>query len=190
MAEYFIARQPIFNAKLKLHAYELLFRNSKTNRAPEAIADNHATADVLTTSTEIGLDRLVGDRLAFINVPHRFLQEPDLMPIEPDRAVLEILETVDIDEAALEGMRVLREQGFSLALDDFIYDESYDAALPLIDTIKLDVQAIVPEDWDKHISQLKSSGCKLRRSRPTTNSKDWLRWAVTFFRAISLPNHK
>jgi hypothetical protein len=64
--EKFIARQPIFDEKLKLFAYELLFRSSPENCfRPQ----KEASSGVIVDSTMLfDLQMLTGNAKAFINV--------------------------------------------------------------------------------------------------------------------------
>ena len=53
--------------------------------------------------------------------------------------VLELLETVDIDEDVIARCRQLKEKGFRLALDDFEYSPVYKSLFPIVEIIKFDV---------------------------------------------------
>ncbi|WOJ98130.1 EAL domain-containing protein [Congregibacter brevis] len=171
MSDFFIARQPIFDQNLKLFAYELLFRNSDTGAAPQDLDDDLATAQVLSISEEVGLEELVGDRPAFVNLPRRFLSEPELLPFEPDNVVLEVLEHVEIDDAVIGGMQVLGERGYTLALDDFVYDSRFDAALAHVAIVKLEIPDIPPENWNAEVSRLKDLGVKVLAEKVETNEE-------------------
>ena len=171
MTEYFIARQPIFDRQLKLYAYELLFRSSRVNAAPVDVDGETATAQVLSTSSDIGLERLVGRHHAFINLPQRFLDEPELLPLPPEQLVLEILETVDLDGERLDALRWLDEQGYTLALDDFVYDARFEEVLPLVEIVKMEVPAIPPDEWASEIARLKSYGCRVLAEKVETEDE-------------------
>ncbi len=172
MPEYFIGRQPILDQDLKLHAYELLFRSGEKNFAPGSFNDDSATSQVIITAfTEIGLENLVGNRLAFVNTPYKFLCDPDLLPMQPEQVVLEVLENVTIDENSIKGMKTLVERGFTLALDDFLYSSQYDEVMPLIDTIKLDITTIERSKWAETIGQLRKFGCKILAEKVETEDE-------------------
>lgn len=172
MSEYFIGRQPILDQDLNLYAYELLFRNGEKNFAPGSFDDDAATSQVIITAfTEVGLENLVGDRLAFVNTPYKFLCNPDLLPMQPDQVVLEILENVIIDEESTKGIKALVERGFTLALDDFIYSSQYDEILPLIDLIKLDITQIARPEWQETIVKLRAYGCEILAEKVETEDE-------------------
>ncbi len=162
MSDFFIGRQPILDRNLKLYAYELLFRNGNKNYHPGETDDDTATSQVIITAfTEIGLDKLVKDKLTFVNIPYKFITNPELLPMEPEQVVLEILENVVIDRHSIEGIKAISERGFTLALDDFVYSDKYDSILPFIDIVKLDITQFEREEWSKQINNLRSFGCKI-----------------------------
>jgi len=72
MHEKFIARQPIFDDKLKLFAYELLFRSSSENVFRPYKA---ASETLIVDSTSLfGLQSLTGHAKAFVNLDFLALQ--------------------------------------------------------------------------------------------------------------------
>jgi EAL and modified HD-GYP domain-containing signal transduction protein len=92
MYEKFIARQPIFDEKLKLFAYELLFRGSPENSfRPQ----REASSSLIVDSTMLfDLQMLTGNAKAFINLDLSSLQRGAARLLPPGRVVIEILETI------------------------------------------------------------------------------------------------
>ena len=144
----FLARQPIYDAARKIHGYELLFRRADTGEAD--IRDGTvATAQVLVnTVIDIGVDKVAGQELIFINCTRDILMSEPIIP--PDRCVLEVLEDVDLDELLLKRIQALRGRGYRIALDDFTLGGKLAPALPLADYIKLDVLALTPAELKRH----------------------------------------
>jgi len=145
MQEIFIGRQAILDRSMRVYAYELLYREGNTRNAPQLDGDQASSQVILNAFMEIGLERIAGRQRVFINLTRSFLV--DLPPIlfEKDRVVLEVLEDVEIDERLIEGIAELASRGFTLALDDFEFQPKWDAFLPYIDIIKVEVPAL---DWD------------------------------------------
>lgn len=167
-SHFFLARQPILDRDLKLFAYELLFRVSSENTAPGVIDGVSATAQVLTHAMEIGLERLSRGHLAFINLPREFLVDPTLLPIDPVRVMLEILEDVIPDEDVVAGVQSLRASGFKVALDDVVDSAAWGDLLPFVDTVKIDIQAMVADNWSQEIGRIKAYGCKVLAEKVET----------------------
>jgi EAL and modified HD-GYP domain-containing signal transduction protein len=134
----FIARQPIFNHKLNVVGYELLFRGQ--GYAAGALIDDaeRATATVvLNTLTELDMDRIVAGKTAWINVSREFLLGDLIQAVPPSVVGLEIHETEEFDNEMVEGLRELKQAGYKLALDDFRYRDGSDEVLDLFDVVKL-----------------------------------------------------
>src|SRR4029453_15949803 len=89
---------------------------------------------------EFGLDALVGARACFINVTREFLVGELPVPFDANQAVLEIVETVDVDDDVVAGGEELGGRGFTIALDDYTPGQ-HDRLLPLTTYVKIDLSA-------------------------------------------------
>ena len=137
--DLFVARQPIFTERLKVHGYELLFRSGAENVFPN-VDGNIAAADLIgNVIGTFGLDTLTGGRLAFVNFTRNMLVGEYYRLLPPERMVNELLEDVEPDEDVIEASKRLRDAGYTLALDDVVrFDENYVPLFDLADIIKVD----------------------------------------------------
>jgi c-di-GMP-related signal transduction protein len=134
-----VGRQPIFDMTGDVVAYELLFRGSKDS-ATASRRDAYATSEVVVnTFTEFGIEEVVGDRLCFINLTRDFLVGDLGLPFGPQNVVLEVLETVEVDDDVVAGVGALVAQGYAIALDDFVWGSGHERLLPFASYVKLDL---------------------------------------------------
>jgi c-di-GMP-related signal transduction protein len=140
LMDIFIARQPIFNIHKKLFAYELLYRGTKTSNLDNA-SGNKATTSVLSSAflTE-GIDKISGVRPCFINFTRDLLLQNLPASFPKALIVVEILEDVPPSPEIVKICRKLRTDGYSIALDDFVYDPSLDPLISIADIIKIDLR--------------------------------------------------
>lgn len=140
MSQYFVGRQPIFDRSLNSIGYELLFRASANTIVAGPLDGDMATSRVLTNAiAEFGLDSLVGEKLAFFNMTEKFLCNPELISfLPPDRVILEILEDIPVTDKVVAGATKLVRDGYSVALDDFIYTPEQQPLLKLAKLVKYD----------------------------------------------------
>ena len=137
--DIFVGRQPILGPNLKTIGYEVLYRNCEVDQA-NFVDDSMATATVLlNTYLDIGLEHVVGSHLAFLNIPQPFLLEKYCEALPKNRVVLEILESVEPTARVVEALTSLSRQGYTLALDDFVFHERYHQFLELADIVKVEV---------------------------------------------------
>ncbi len=168
MSQCFIARQPIYNHKLDVHGYELLFRASDSDHA-EFTDGERATSQLLINALmEIGLPRLVGNHPAFINLTERFIIEGLPSAMAPEQVVLEVLEDVLPGSELLAALQELKQAGYTIALDDFEYDDSKRPLVALADLIKLDVLSLGPHKLKRHVATLKAFNIPLLAEKVET----------------------
>jgi len=159
--DIFLGRQPILDRDQRIVAYELLFRAGNT--AGVTVTDDmQATASVIHHAfSEMGVQTVLGTQQGFINVSADMLLS-DLVELLPrTQVVLELLETIHITDAVIERCRDLKQQGFTLALDDFVFDESYRPLLALVDIVKVDLLLHSPDELRSAVTQLKQWPVKL-----------------------------
>ncbi|MCO6439814.1 MAG: HDOD domain-containing protein [Nitrococcus mobilis] len=146
MHETFLGRQPIFDRNLEVYGYELLFRHADAPNAHIADGDRATSEVILNTFTVFGLDELVGNRLAFINMTRSFVANHGNLPLPTDRVILEILENISPEPAIIAGLELLRATGYRIALDDFVYDPALRPLLQRADLVKLEIPRLtLPE---------------------------------------------
>ena len=150
----YVARQPIFDQQLRVCGYELLYRRSENNIF-ENVDDSLATADVIHNAYLVfNLRELTEGTRAFINFPQTLIEGevPSLLPRQS--LVIEVLEHVEPTEKVLQSLRSLRRQGYTIALDDFVFEEKYHPLIGLADIIKIDYQATPVDQQQKLIDAL------------------------------------
>ncbi len=134
-----VGRQPIFDMRGDVVAYELLFRGS-IDAVAAGRQDTYATSTVMINAfTEFGIREVAGDRLCFINLTREFLTGRLALPFGPEQVVLEVLETVEIDDEVLAGITALSEAGYRIALDDFVWGAGHEVLFGLASYVKLDL---------------------------------------------------
>ena len=155
MDNVFVARQPIIDRNKKRLGYELLYRSSASNSADISDSYNASSHVIFNSFMEIGVDNLVGDSLAFINITEDIILDETYKLMFNKKVVLELLEEIPPSAEIIEGVKRLKNQGYRIALDNFKYSPGYDELLPLIDFIKLDALELGDEGLLRELRYLK-----------------------------------
>jgi EAL and modified HD-GYP domain-containing signal transduction protein len=167
-----VARQPIFNSRLEVIAYELLYRNMVS--ATGAVFPDGAVATsrvVVATVAEIGLEKLCGQAVVHVNLPRELIVDPIALPLAPANTVLEVLETVRSDPAVLAGIGVLRQQGFRIALDDYESAHHDEGLVQLADIVKIDLLHEPAERLAQTVGALLQRGVELIAEKVETREQ-------------------
>ncbi|WP_438447681.1 EAL and HDOD domain-containing protein [Gorillibacterium sp. sgz5001074] len=140
--EVYAARQPIFDRKMNVYGYELLYRKS-TNNFYEGTDDDQATAELLhNVFLVLQPHDLTGGTRAFINFSEGLLRKEIPLLLPKDQIVVEILERVQPNQDVLRACMELKMKGYLLALDDFVFQEDYLPLVQLADMIKVEYASI------------------------------------------------
>jgi EAL and modified HD-GYP domain-containing signal transduction protein len=157
--DFFLARQPILGRDERLVAYELLFR-AAGEHVDARLTDGAAaaTAAVISHASQLGMEQVVGEQLAFVNVDEVVLMSDFVRFLPADKVILEILETVKPTEPLIARVNELKELGFKFALDDVVVHSADVGKLAeLVDIIKVDVQGVAPNKLAALAASLRSS---------------------------------
>ena len=145
--EFFLARQPILGRDQNLFAYELLFRAAGEHEDANITDSAAATAAVISHASQLGMEQVVGEQMAFVNVDEFVLLSDFVGFLSPHKVILEILETVKPTPRLLARVVELKRLGFKFALDDVIaFSPDVDSLVALVDIIKIDIQGVAPAE--------------------------------------------
>ncbi|MBI5546121.1 MAG: HDOD domain-containing protein [Deltaproteobacteria bacterium] len=135
----FLARQPIFDPQSAVYAYELLFRSAADKNWFTGQDPDQASGKVIHSSVlDFDWESLTGGRRAFVNLTRQGLLAGWVKVLPPEKAVVEVLETVAPDPEVIAACAELKRAGYLLALDDFVYAPEYEPLLALADFVKID----------------------------------------------------
>lgn len=174
LSSIILARQPIFDRQYNIHAYELLFRNNQTS--PSADLDYYS-GDIATTRVinysflELGIERVIGSHIAFVNLTRNFILSDDPIPFGGERVVLEVLENIKVDEELINAVKKLALRGYHIALDDFIFHESLRPLIELASIIKVDILALSESELRHHVTLLREFPVKLLAEKVETKAQ-------------------
>ena len=184
LAQYqdvFVGRQPILGPTLNTIGYEILYRNCDVGQAIFT-DETVATATVLlNTYLDIGLEHVVGSHLAFVNIPKQFILERYCEALPKNRVVLEILENVEPTPEVLEALNSLSMQGYTIALDDFVYNDRFKPFLDIANIVKIDVLGKSKEQIQQEVAPLQNSRFRLLAEKVETREMYELCKTLGFF---------
>ena len=164
----FVARQPIFDKFQKVIAYELLFRKSSNNFYEGSDADE-ATMNVISDGfLLIGMESLTGGKKAFINFTDTLLKSEIVSTLPKDIVVVEILEDVKVDKELVIACQKLKKLGYTIVLDDFIFDYRFSPLIELADIIKIDFKLTLGSERKEVIEKVSNRNIKFLAEKVET----------------------
>ncbi len=154
MDDLFMARQPILDKNRHVFGYELLFRTGFENYCRSSTDSDMASSSVISNAfMQMGMKAVRGNQKMFLNFSRAMILSEIALALPKDRIVIEILETVTPDEEIIKAIKKLKMNGYTIALDDFVYSDAWAPLIPLTDIIKVDFRLSSPLERAKVIIQ-------------------------------------
>lgn len=157
----FVARQPVFSSDEELWGYELLFRHSDLAASAQVDDQVVATAKVIADGFSIATTGVDQNKKFLINFPPELLLQQTALSLPKETCIIEILETVSPEPQIVSACRQMKQEGYILALDDFIGEPGFEPFLEIADIVKVDVFGLKPPEIIKISQQLGRYKCKL-----------------------------
>jgi c-di-GMP-related signal transduction protein len=174
--EVFVARQAIFDRADQVYAYELLYRSDDVTNQFDGTEAASATAQVVANSLlSVGVENVLNGKKAFVNFDRTLLIGGFQSILPPESLVVEILETVEPDTDVLDACGKLTEQGYSIALDDFVANARGEAFIRFAKLIKVDVRSTTRPEQERLINTYRRRGIAMVAEKVET--KEEFEWA-------------
>ncbi|HZK01716.1 MAG TPA: EAL domain-containing protein [Anaerovoracaceae bacterium] len=140
--DLYVARQPVFDRNMDVYGYELLYRSGIKNYY-DGTDDSKATAELINNAFLVMQSKEITSKVkSFINFPKQMLLEKIPLVLPANTTVVEVLERVEIDQNVVDACREMKDKGYTIALDDFVFDESYLPLLEVADIIKIEFNSV------------------------------------------------
>lgn len=139
MKDIIVGRQAIVNKASEIVAYELLYRsNLLENCCHNDITSDYKDSQSLINSVhEIGAEKVLNGQIGFFNITEEILLDIEDYNL-PQNSILEIVEFDSISNEMIQGITHVKELGYKLALDDFLFRHLDNELIDLVDLIKVD----------------------------------------------------
>lgn len=157
-----LARQAIFDARLSVWGYELLFRRVGDEAAAGVLDADQATRQVVSDGFLLAHAGPGAAQVKlFINFTGNLILDDTAAALPPHRAVVEILETVDPSPEIVAACLDLKKRGYMIALDDFQGDMIFKPLFSVADIVKIDVLGLSEAEIKAAAAHFKPFGTRL-----------------------------
>lgn len=164
-----IARQPIFDSRKKIFAYELLLRQFQETNGDQLSGDRVTTNLLSSAFLTEDIERITGSKPCFINFSENLLLK-ELAPSFPKtKIIIDIPKEVSPSREVIAACRHLSEQGYILALDDFAYHTNLLPLIELANIIKIDCRPLADDIIERMLDHLARFSLKLLAEKIETH---------------------
>lgn len=149
-----VARQPIFDKRRRVVAYELMFRLPGQGAGDETDADAAARHVIAEAATGAGIESMTAGHPAFLRLTHRTVIEGDVTVLPPAAVVVEVADAEHADPAVVTACRRLKDDGYRLAVRESATARPAPAFAQIADLVKVDAAALREEEARDRIHAL------------------------------------
>jgi len=179
-AETFVCRETILGRDQRIAGHHFMLRESTRNRIRHSSRlIHHVYAEVLVRDlTRLGVAKLLGHRLAFIDVPDSFLEHACLKELKPTNTVLVVHHLNDAGaptpEALCATIKHLQVAGFSICVPDPHEAPTFAHLLPEVDFVLLKSATLDPQQTLSLAAMLKQQAPRAKLiARDLTGMEDF-----------------
>jgi|HubBroStandDraft_6_1064221.scaffolds.fasta_scaffold13425_3 c-di-GMP-related signal transduction protein len=165
----YVARQPIFDRNEKVFGYELLFRDGLENAFSGTDTDEASRA-TLDRTLLMGLDVLCDGRRAFVNCTKDTLIKGLVTLLPAATTVVEVLESVTPDPDVIRALTTLKQEGYMIALDDYVADDPREKLTELAHIIKVEMPLTTEKQREELIRRSAGWDCLMLAEKIETQS--------------------
>jgi EAL and modified HD-GYP domain-containing signal transduction protein len=153
MAEILVARQPVYTRDLDVYAYEL---SPQTEQSHSQTPSDQATSQLIINAfMDIGVERLTRNSLALISLSEHFLKSDYVLPLPVPQVILKIPAQLQINDEILAGIQRLHQQGYKLALDNYLQHPPLQPLAKLADIIVININELQDTQLKQQLGTLK-----------------------------------
>ncbi len=155
--DIYVARQPIFTRKKSIFGYELLFRLGLENAFPDIDGDIATSSVLSNTFFSFDLKKILGNKPGLVNFTKDLLLQKTPLLFPKQHIIIEVLEDIEPDDEIMLALKEIQENGFNIALDDFIYHEKFKPMMDLCKIIKFDLIATPLESLKEIVKDIQTN---------------------------------
>jgi c-di-GMP-related signal transduction protein len=171
MAEPHLSRQAVFDRHLGVYGYEILLRAGEEDLLKGAAPDQAGARIVENSINTIGLSALLQGKKAFFNMTRRMLAEDLAALLPPGQSVIEILHTLEPDEAVIARCKELKKRGYLVAVDAYTARRNMAPLMMMADIIKVDFRSTDDGEQASCVQRYGKPNVKLLADRVDTHAE-------------------
>lgn len=151
-----LSRQAIYDAELNVWAYELRYADPEAGTPVTLRSDDTTSSLILSAFGEFGLQRVVGDKKAFIDASYGTLTGEMPLPVPSHRVALQVREYEHAIDSLCSCLARRKDEGFALVLQEFVWTEEAIPLLNIVDYVKLDFKSLGGNGLREHMAKLRN----------------------------------
>jgi len=171
MIDIYVGRQPIYTPSMDVFGYELLYRAKLNTQALQRDGEKASSQIIFNSFIEIGIDKIIEDKLAFLQVDRSYLTGKVPLPFPKEQIVMCIAPWVDMDDELLASLAALRSEGYWFALEDHPDLELNERITKSVNILKLNIHHFPLTSLRDRVTEFRRYPCRLLADHVNTHEE-------------------
>lgn len=143
----YIARQPIYDTEKNIKSYELFYRDGSNGNMSQFTDGDAATRCVLSAAMSVfGMSRLTNHQMAYIHFTRNLILNDFVRLAKPKEIAIEMMADITSDASVVRKLKELRQEGYTLVLNDYDGHGRYTPILPLMNIVRVNFRRFKREE--------------------------------------------
>lgn len=153
-----MVRQPIFNDKLKIVAYQLRYKQSEQAEHSLFDSDSEGSNLLINTFTSLCQDGKLGRVPLLLPFPNHMLSDDEPLVLPQRGLVIEISPDIEVTDTVINHVKELRKNGYRIALDGFALQPNLLPLVKLVNIVKVDFSQVGKKKIEPLVKMLLKAG--------------------------------
>ena len=161
MDKAFVSRKPIYESSMALHAYDLVSQPRTISNSPPTDEELATVRADLDAFSEVGLDQIVGDHRAFVNVSRDAVVSGYCKSLSKQRVVLVMPEDIGVEPTLNDELRELSRLGYTIAVRSRTAESVNGNGQIVADIVRVEVRELGDEELSSQVDRLSHLSVRL-----------------------------
>ncbi|MGB0205470.1 MAG: EAL and HDOD domain-containing protein, partial [Neptuniibacter sp.] len=153
-----MVRQPIFNDKLKIVAYQLRYKQSEQAEHSLFDSDSEGSNLLINTFTSLCQDGKLGRVPLLLPFPNHMLSDDEPLMLPQRGLVIEISPDIEVTDTVISHVKELRKNDYRVALDGFALQPNLLPLVKLVNIVKVDFSQVGKRKIEPLVRMLLKAG--------------------------------
>jgi len=160
----FIGREPVLDEHTSTFGYKLLIRGGIESLLDPKGGEETDPSILDDVAINEGLHLLSNNKRIFVNFSERLLLEGHWSALPAEKVIIELSDNIIPGPEVIDACKILKSNGYMLALDNFHYSSKLEPVVEISDILKINIKISTPLEVGAYAKKYRSNNVKLLAS--------------------------
>ncbi len=161
MLQSFIGREPVLDEQTSTFGYALLIHGGTETLLSQTSSDEPTSVSIDDISLSKGVKLFSNKKRVFIKFTEKLLLEGYWSALPVTNVVIELIHTIAPTSEVVDACKILKTNGYMLALDEFHYSKTLEPIIEIADILKINIKSSSEKEVEAYALKYRNENIKL-----------------------------